>query len=154
MSLTHSLKTARNIIHLVSSPHWMKCFWPSEVDVHLAIKACQIRDKVFSLVDAKMCYTYNMELYCGNQPEGPFENTNFKPDDVVERLYTPTFGTNRNVTVDNWFMSYPVVRRMTDHNLTMVGSVKNNKRQLQQNLQIQETGECTQHIWISRRTYC
>ena len=41
---------------------------------------------MFALADAKIYYAYNLEIYCGKQPEGQYENVSFKPDDVVERM--------------------------------------------------------------------
>lgn len=48
--------------------------------------------KIFSLVDAKVWYTYNLEIYPGRQPEGPFQMS-YKPVDVVKRLAEPIYAT-------------------------------------------------------------
>lgn len=84
--------------------------------------------KVFALVDAKTFYCLNMEVYAGMQLEGPFRQSN-KPDDLVERLIQPISGTNRNITFDNWFTSYPLMLRLLKiPKLTSVGTVRKNKR--------------------------
>lgn len=44
--------------------------------------------KIYALCDAAVFYTFNMEIYCGKQPEGPFSVSN-KPADVVKRLALP-----------------------------------------------------------------
>ena len=46
-------------------------------------------------------------------------------------MCTPVFGTGRNLTIDNWFTSYDIIKKMkTGHNITIVGTVRKNKREL------------------------
>ncbi|XP_039297924.1 piggyBac transposable element-derived protein 3-like [Nilaparvata lugens] len=52
--------------------------------------------KLFSLVDAKMAYTYNLEIYAGKQPEGPFQVSN-SAKDVTLRLIKPIENTGLNL---------------------------------------------------------
>ncbi|XP_023239424.1 uncharacterized protein LOC111638032 [Centruroides sculpturatus] len=86
--------------------------------------------KVFSLVDARTYYTLNMEVYLGKQPDGPFR-LDQSPFSVVKRLIQPISGTGRNVTYDNWFTSVPLSRELLcQHNLTTVGTIRKNKREL------------------------
>lgn len=94
--------------------------------MYIPSKPAKYGIKVFSLVDAKMNYTYNLEVYAGKQPPGSFNISN-KPEDVVKRLCEPVFGTNRNITLDNWFTSYNLVQTMlTLHKLTIVGTIRKN----------------------------
>lgn len=86
--------------------------------------------KVFALVDAKSFYTSKMEVYVGAQPEGPYKVSN-TPSEVVTRMIAPISGTGRNITLDNWFTSYLLAKSLLeDHKLTMVGTMKKNKREL------------------------
>lgn len=86
--------------------------------------------KILALVDAKSFYIFNLEIYAGKQPEGPFFVSN-KPFDVVNRLVLPISKTGRNVTFDNWFTSYELISHLlNEHKLTSVGTVRKNKRQL------------------------
>lgn len=85
--------------------------------------------KLFSVVDAKMNYTYNMEIYTGSQPDGPFVVSN-KPRDVVKRMAEPFFGSGRNITADNWFTDMNLVDELKKKKLSYVGTVRKNKRQL------------------------
>lgn len=89
--------------------------------------------KIFSLVDAKIFYTLNLEVYVGEQPDGPFQVSN-SAQDVVKRLCAPTRGTGRNITADNWFTSYNLVTdQPKKYNITYVGTVRKNKRELPPN---------------------
>jgi hypothetical protein len=56
--------------------------------------------KCFAIVDARMFYTLNTEIYARKQPEGPFCISN-KPSEVVKRMAKPLFGSGRNITADN-----------------------------------------------------
>lgn len=88
--------------------------------------------KIFALVDANMFYVSNLEVYVGQQPEGPFRVRN-DTCSIVQRMVAPISGTNRNVTCDNWFTTFPLINiLLRDHRLTYVGTVKKNKPELPQ----------------------
>ncbi|UYV75310.1 hypothetical protein LAZ67_12003455 [Cordylochernes scorpioides] len=97
--------------------------------------------KLFALVDSKMFYTCNLEIYSGKNPEGPYNVSN-SPSDVVERLCESIKGTGRNVTmcVDNWFTSYSLALKILhQYRLTIVGTLKRNERKSPQSL---SSAEC------------
>nr|CAH7744243.1 unnamed protein product [Callosobruchus chinensis] len=105
----------------------MKCFHHSEDD------ALSGNIYVISL-PIRLFYVSNMEVYTGKQPEGPFQFNN-SPGEVVKRLITPISGTGRNITMDNWFMSYPLSLGLTNqHKLTVVRTVRKSEIELPQNL--------------------
>lgn len=86
--------------------------------------------KIFALVDAKMYYSYNLEVCVGRQPEGRFQKSN-DPKSVVLRMIEPITKTGRNITVDNWFTSYELMNELLqNHKLTLVGTLRKNKREL------------------------
>lgn len=85
--------------------------------------------KIFALVDSKMFYTLNLEVYVGKQPEGPFEVSN-KPSDLVMRLAEPIYNSGRNITGDNWFTDLDLVKRLKNKKLSYVGTMRKNKRQI------------------------
>ena len=85
--------------------------------------------KLFALVDSKTTYTYNLEVYAGQQPEGCFRLSN-KPGDVVRRMVKPLLGSGRNITADNWFTDLKLVDELKKERLTYVGTVRKNKREL------------------------
>lgn len=86
--------------------------------------------KIFTLTDAKMFYVKAMEIYVGNQPENSLYQRSNKPFDVVMRLVKSILGSGRNITADNWFTSIPLVTELLTKNLTYVGTVKKDKREL------------------------
>ncbi|XP_013006050.2 piggyBac transposable element-derived protein 4 isoform X2 [Cavia porcellus] len=86
--------------------------------------------KMYTLVDAKTYYTFNLEIYPGTQPPGPYSCSN-KPNDVVNRLVAPISQSNRNVTFDSWFTSYPLMLHLLrEHQLTSVGTIRKNKAEI------------------------
>ncbi|XP_023225627.1 piggyBac transposable element-derived protein 4-like isoform X2 [Centruroides sculpturatus] len=85
--------------------------------------------KIYILVDARMYYTYNLEIYCGKQPEGEYSVSN-SPDQIVKRLVKPIAKSWRNLTVDNWFTSCSLVSDLLQDRITMVGTIRKNKREL------------------------
>lgn len=85
--------------------------------------------KVFALVDSRMKYTINLEIYCGKQEPGQYLVSN-AAQDIVLRLAKPLYGSNRNITGDNWFSSIPLVDALLEKKLTYVGTLRKNKREL------------------------
>ena len=85
--------------------------------------------KIFALVDARTFYTWNLEIYAGMQPEGPYKLEN-GADKVVMRLVEPIFNTGRNLTVDNWYTSVGLARELLSKKITLVGTIRKNKREI------------------------
>lgn len=85
--------------------------------------------KVFALVDVHYPYTFNLEIYAGQQPEGPFHLSNERCD-VVMRVVRPVLGRHINITMDNWFSSLQVAKLMFENGTTMVGTVRKDKREV------------------------
>lgn len=85
--------------------------------------------KIFAVCDSKTFYVSNIELYCGKQPEGPYSVAN-SPNEIVMRLLDDLRGTRRNLSCDNWYTSYPLAMSLLDKNITLVGTLKKNKREL------------------------
>ncbi|XP_030758011.1 uncharacterized protein LOC115883741 [Sitophilus oryzae] len=86
--------------------------------------------KIFALVDASTTYCTNLEVYVGQQPEGPYKVKN-DAFSIVSRLVEPISGLNRNLTCDNWFTSIALINSLLqEHKITFVGTLKKNKREL------------------------
>lgn len=82
--------------------------------------------KLVLLCDVSTKYLINASPYVGKSTQ-----TNGRPlaDYFVELLTTPIYGTNRNVTMDNWFTNVPLADRLISrpYNLTIVGTIRKNK---------------------------
>ncbi|KAJ8869538.1 hypothetical protein PR048_028529 [Dryococelus australis] len=63
--------------------------------------------KKYVLVHERTYYISNIEIYVGNQPEGPYKLSNLSHD-VVINMVAPISRSGRNVTTDNWFTRYPL----------------------------------------------
>lgn len=96
---------------------------------YISNKPAKYGIKVYALCDAKTFYTHNFEVYCGKQPEGPYQLSN-KPHDIVLRLSSPIWGTGRNITMDNWYGSIPLVQSLFEKKITCLGTLKKNKTEL------------------------
>ncbi|XP_069699066.1 piggyBac transposable element-derived protein 4-like [Periplaneta americana] len=97
--------------------------------------------KTVMCCDAKTGYMLTAIPYTGKTM-----NTNGKPlaEFFVEELSKPIHGTNRNITVDNWFSSIPLFKAMAQRKLTMVGTLRKNKPQIpKEMIDIRERNENT-----------
>jgi hypothetical protein len=94
---------------------------------YIASKPGKYGVKIYALVDSRIFYTQNLEIYAGKQPEGPYQLSSSPAD--VERMTSPLSGSGRNVAVDNWFTSVPLAMQLLkDHNLTLLGTIRKNKK--------------------------
>lgn len=49
---------------------------------------------------------------------------------LVKELAKPVYNTNSNITTDNWFTSFPLLSEMLGLGVTMVGTVRRNKKEV------------------------
>lgn len=97
---------------------------------YIANKPAKYGIKIYAVVDSRMFYTHNIEIYAGKQPTGPFELKN-DAHSVVIRLLRHCSGTGRNVTTDNYFTSVPLANDLVhNHRITLVGTLRKNKREI------------------------
>lgn len=86
--------------------------------------------KIYALTDAKMFYTSNLEVYVGQQHEGPYKVDNGSQA-LVKRLCSVIDKSGRNITCDNFFTSIPLVDSlMQNHKLSVIGTIRKNKKEL------------------------
>ncbi|OWR48343.1 transposase [Danaus plexippus plexippus] len=90
-----------------------------------------------ALCDAKTFYFYNGYLYSKKVAIKKF----LVPTQCVLRSTQPLQRTNRNVTADNRFSSIELVDEQSKRNLTYVGTVKKNKREIPNSFQAQKSRE-------------
>ncbi|XP_035206417.1 uncharacterized protein LOC118181397 [Stegodyphus dumicola] len=94
----------------------------------MAKKPARYGIKIFALADARTFFACNLEVYAGTQPQGPY-HVNNSPVEVVKRL-TEKLNSESNVTVDNWYTSYELAKYLLQKNITLVGTIKKNKREI------------------------
>ncbi|KRY40028.1 PiggyBac transposable element-derived protein 4 [Trichinella spiralis] len=97
--------------------------------MYIPSKAAKYGIKIFELSDSETYYVSKVEVYVGKQNEGPHQ-MDTSPAAVVKRLCSAIVGTGRNITMDNWFMSYSLVEDVLKEKLTAVGTMRKNKRQI------------------------
>ncbi|GBP25032.1 hypothetical protein EVAR_94327_1 [Eumeta japonica] len=118
-----------NILHEYMTAEEMRLAFRGRCPFRVYIPNKPAKDgiKILALVDARSFYIYNVEVYPGKQPSGPYRsNSAFS---VVERLIMTISKTHRNLTVDDWFTSHELMMDLlTEHRLTATGTFHRNKR--------------------------
>lgn len=95
--------------------------------VYIASKPDKYGIKVVTMCDSRTYYMIDAIPYVGKDPG------NTTAQYYVNTLSETIHGTGRNITCDNWFMSVPLAEQMLrDHNLTLVGTLRRNKREIPQ----------------------
>lgn len=83
--------------------------------------------KIVMCCDAKTAYVLDAEVYIGK---------NSTPSDIpvaqyyCEKLTTSFQGTNRNLTMDNWFTSVQTAKNLLEKKITVVGTLRKNKKEI------------------------
>lgn len=80
--------------------------------------------KIFWICDCKTAYPLQGLVYTGkigNKRTVDLART------VVETLCQSYHGTNRNITTDNYFTSYPLAKSLLSNGLNLIGTLKKNK---------------------------
>ncbi|XP_071634383.1 piggyBac transposable element-derived protein 4-like isoform X1 [Temnothorax longispinosus] len=99
--------------------------------VYIKSKPDRYGIKIITLNDAKTHYLYNAIPYAGSV--NPPANETI-PSYYIRKICEPIYHSNRNITCDNWFSSVEIFNQMyKDYNLTMVGTIRKNKRQIPKN---------------------
>lgn len=90
--------------------------------------------KIMVMADAHNAYMYNAYMYTGKGSDGYTLSANEKklliPTQAVVRLAKDIFGSHRNITCDNWFVSVELAQVLLKNGLTLVGTMKKNKPQI------------------------
>lgn len=90
--------------------------------------------KMQCLADSKTHYAFNTYLYCGKNTEGLTLTEEEKkypiPTQACLRLCKPILNSNRNITTDNWYTSMELINVMKSRGLTVVGTLKKNKKEI------------------------
>lgn len=90
--------------------------------------------KIQCLTDARSGYLLNAYIYLGKDSDGCNLSAEYqrlkKPTQAVLRLIPPIEGSNRNVTTDNWYTSIELLEQMKQKQLTVVGTLRKNQREI------------------------
>ncbi|KAJ8927329.1 hypothetical protein NQ314_020220 [Rhamnusium bicolor] len=96
--------------------------------MYMQMKPCKYGIKIKALTDARNSYLFNAYKDSGKNSDGIGlidEYKRFsKPTQTVLRLAEPLFGSNLNITVDNWLSSIELVNILSKNKLTYVGTLK------------------------------
>ena len=83
---------------------------------------------IFWLCDFKFRYAANGDIYTGKEPRMPVKKDLAK--NVVMKLTDYIHNSGRNITMDNYFTSVPLAEDLLKKRLTIVGTIRNNKREI------------------------
>ena len=84
--------------------------------------------KFFLLVSKNSHYIYNAIPYCGrNERETVHVGL---ASDIVKELCVPIYSSGRNITCDNYFTSADLAEYLSSKNLTLLGTMKQNRREI------------------------
>lgn len=89
--------------------------------------------KLVMICDVRTKYMINASPYLGKHTN----TSGLKlADYYVKDLTKSIYGSNRNITMDNWFTSVPLASELLKkpYNLTIVGTIRKNKREIPQEL--------------------
>ncbi|CAF1271559.1 unnamed protein product, partial [Didymodactylos carnosus] len=89
--------------------------------------------KFWFCVDVNSYYMFDAFPYIGRQPNE--QRQRFVGANVVLELMKPMYGSNRNVTIDNFFTSIPLAKELHSKELTLVGTLGKNKPEIPIELQ-------------------
>ena len=84
--------------------------------------------KVWALCDAKNFFLYNAEIYCGKRDGVTIEKN--QGENVVLRLLSKHMLQGLNVTCDNFFTTFSLAQKLLAKKMTLVGTVRKNRREL------------------------
>ncbi|XP_045448241.1 piggyBac transposable element-derived protein 1-like [Melitaea cinxia] len=97
--------------------------------IYMKSKPAKYGLKIMCLCDAKTHYLFNAFIYSGKEKDLP-ANATLIPTRNVMKLAEPIYGTNRNITGDNWFSSIELIDALMEKNLTYVGTIRKNKKEI------------------------
>lgn len=84
--------------------------------------------KIFWLCEAPSGFALNGYIYLGRQPGEPAHNN--LAFDITMDLCQPFYGSGRNVVMDNFFTSHLLATSLLQHRLTILGTVRLNRRDI------------------------
>lgn len=102
--------------------------------VYMPQKPAKYGIKIMALTDARTHYLANAYIYYGKNSDGINLTSDEKklavPTQSVLRLCSIIEGSNRNITADNWFSSIQLAEKLKDRQLTYLGTLRKNKKEI------------------------
>ncbi|KAJ8889105.1 hypothetical protein PR048_008599 [Dryococelus australis] len=89
-------------------------------------KPAKYRIKIYALVDARMFYTVNLEIYPGLHPEGPYKVDN-DARSVVMHVVAPILNTGE---ISQSTTLVPLAKILLEQKTILVGSLRKNKKEV------------------------
>ena len=81
--------------------------------------------KIFWVCDARIPYAIDGIVYTGRQPGEEVQKN--LGENIVQQLCSRFRNTGRNITMDNFFTSVPLAQHLLEKDLTIVGTLRQNK---------------------------
>ncbi|XP_045454224.1 piggyBac transposable element-derived protein 4-like [Melitaea cinxia] len=97
--------------------------------MYIPSKPDKYRIKILMICDAKTAYMLKAIVYVGQTNAPP--NLSI-PEYYVVELSRPIERSRRNITMDNWFTSIPLAKKLLEKDLTLVGTTRKNKSEIPQ----------------------
>ena len=95
--------------------------------VYMPSKPSKYGINVWSMVDSTNSYLLNAQIYTGKGPGGPEK---YQAKRIVRDLTTVILNSGRNVTCDNFFTDVHLAIEFLSKNVTMIGTLRKNKREI------------------------
>ncbi len=100
--------------------------------------------KLFWLVDSSNCYPLRCLPYLGKEGKSVLVEVGRS---VTLDICRPYFQSHRNITADNFFTDHALAQELLSNGLTLVGSVRQNKRFLPLEFRTKEAGNVHDSIF-------
>lgn len=96
--------------------------------MYIPSKPARYGIKIVMMCDNSTKYVIDATPYLG---KGTVPDGQVAADFYVKKLVTSIKGSNRNITMDNWFCNIPLTLSLLhDEKLTVIGTIKKNKKEL------------------------
>jgi hypothetical protein len=84
--------------------------------------------KIWVICDSENSYVWKMQIYQGKESDSSREVK--QGERVVKDIVKDIENSGKNITTDNFFTSLPLARSLLEKRLTLVGTIRKNKREL------------------------
>ena len=97
--------------------------------VYIKSKPGRYGIKIWVCADSDTAYICNLQVYTGMKNNQREVNQGMR---VVSELAAPYYNSGRGITTDNFFTSIPLANLLLEKKLTLVGTLRANKREIPQ----------------------